>query len=159
MASLTTVYIVSLVLASLSGIGSAFAGHSFYQWSEGEPVVSPKEEPVVSKEEKEVKQEEDLKTLLERETQNSTVAHAIFDFIETPVMEWKTIAPTFRDLVKKYNDSMAHPDKNKCTPKLLKVCNMVAVKFSRMRDFIQTETPDSLGDQTSEALKLLRNTE
>jgi len=151
MASLTTVYVVSLVLASLSGIGSAFVGHAVYPWKGGAVVETPIEttKPDVI----------NLESQIAKQFGNKETAKVIAEFIETPVMEWKTIAPTFRDLVKKYNDSMAHPDKNKCTPKLLKVCNMVAVKFSRMRDFIQTETPDSLGDQTSEALKLLRNTE
>ena len=53
MASLTTVYIVSLVLASISGIGSAFVGHSFYPWKGGaeqavaEPEAKPEPQPEV----------------------------------------------------------------------------------------------------------------
>jgi len=147
MASLTTVYILSIVLASLSGIGSAFAGHTFYQWGGSGTILPP-----------EPKSEPDLKKLLEKET-TKEVAESMVEFIETPVMEWKKIAPSFRELVQKYVSTATHPDKNKCPPKLLKICNLVSVKFSRMRDFIRSEAPDSLGNQTSEALAILQNTE
>jgi hypothetical protein len=74
-------------------------------------------------------------------------------------MEWKKIAPTFREIVKKYSASMTHPDQNKCSAKLLEVCNMVSTKFSHIRNYIINETPDSLGDQTAEAFELLKSTE
>jgi len=151
MASLTTVYVVSLVLASLSGIGSAFVGHAVYPWKGGAVVETPIEttKPDVI----------NLESQIAKQFGNKETAKVIAEFIETPVMEWKTIAPTFREIVKKYSETMTHPDQNKCPPKLLELCKLVNVKFSRIRDFIRTETPDSLGDQTSEAMEILKSIE
>lgn len=150
---------LSLVLASLSGIGSAFVGHTLYPWKGGvivtEPVVS-KPEPTPAPAPSEPA---DLESQIKKQFGNVATAKVITEFIQTPVMEWQKIAPTFRELVKKYSETMTHPDQNKCPPKLLKLCNLVSVKFSRIRDFIRSETPDSLGDQTLEAMDILKSTE
>jgi hypothetical protein len=50
---------------------------------------------------------------------------------------------------------MVHADKNKCPVELLSLCNMVSVKFSNMKDFINNEQYDNIGDETQEALKIL----
>lgn len=143
MASLSTVYIISLFLASLSGIGSAFVGNSLYSLKAGEPA---KDVPT------------DLRSELKKQFGNEVAADAIADFIETPVMEWKTIAPTFREIVKKYAASMTHPDQNKCPPKFVDLCSLVSTKFSHIREYVTHGVDDPLGDQTSEALAILSNT-
>jgi len=142
---------VSLVLASLSGIGSAFVGTNVYPLTGGQIVLSetPKEP------EKRTQTVQNLKTELTKQFGSEVAAKNITEFIETPVMEWKKIAPTFREIVKKYSGSTTHPDQNKCPPKLVEICKLVSTKFSHIRNYVINETADPLGDQTSEALAIL----
>ena len=100
----------------------------------------------------------DLREELKKHFRSEVAADAIAEFIETPVMEWKTIAPTFREIVKKYAASMTHPDQNKCPPNVLEVCKLVSTKFSHIREYVTYDVEDPLGDQTSEALAILNDT-
>ena len=136
------------MLASISGIGSAFIGSNFYPLKGGVQLSPPEPEP---------EEKKDLKTELKKHFGTEISAENITLFIETPVMEWKKIAPTFRDIVKKYAKTMTHPDQNQCPPKLLEICKLVSTKFSHIRNYVINGTPDDLGDQTVETLAILDN--
>jgi len=148
MASLSTVYIISLVLASVSGIGSAFVGTTLYPLKTGVLSVTEPTKEIPT----------DLRAELKKKFGSEVASDAIADFIETPVMEWKTIAPTFREIVKKYAASMTHPDQNKCPPKFVNLCSLVSTKFSHIREYVTHGVEDLMGDQTSEALAILNST-
>lgn len=199
MVSLSTVYVISIVLTSLAGMGSAFVGNKVYPIQGGAilPPLTPedvrkateeaadkarayaeassfqkkqaeeekKEEPNIYASEEPPKEEEkptsELKQkILEKFQVNDEVGQAITEFVQTPVVDWKKIADTPSDLRRKFVMTMTHPDQNKCPPKLLDLCKIVYVKYSNMISFINDDaTYVPYGDQTSEALTLLSNSE
>ena len=164
MASLTTVYGICIVLASLAGIGSAFAANKIYPLTGG--ALSTSTELIKMDSTVEQKQEapedvspEHLEEQIAKEFGNEIAAKNIVEFIRTPVENWQSIAPSFNALRQKYARSMTHPDQDKCPKKLTDLCNMVSIKFSEMRQFINGETHQNLGDQSADALKILNSTE
>ena len=165
MASLTTVYGISIVLASLGGIGSAFLANKIHPLaggaiststelikmdSTGSENSTPPEPVSVSPEQ--------LEQRISADFGSDIAAKNIVDFIRTPVDKWQTIAPSFNALRQKYVKSMTHPDQDKCPKKLAEICNMVSVKFSEMRQFINGENYQNLGDQSADVLKILDST-
>lgn len=172
MVSLSTVYVVSIILASIAGMGSAFVGNKIYPIQGGaEPVVEKQivEEPesVVEEpkeEEEQVPQLEEQKSdlsgkIAERFNVDNETADIISQFVEVPVSEWKKIADSPGDLKRKFVRTMTHPDRNQCPKELLDLCKIVYVKYSNMKSYIDGDTFTPYGDQTSEALHLLASTE
>jgi hypothetical protein len=139
MSSLTTVYFIGILLASLAGMGSAFAGDMLIQKGE-EPV----KEPVMAIQDQSVINEENLK-----------FGKGISEFIKTPVEDWRLIANSPGELRKKYRDTMTHTDQGKCPTKLLELCKLVSIKYSNMRNFIDGQEYEKIGDQTQEAVAIL----
>ena len=86
---------------------------------------------------------------------NPEAAKHISDFIRTPVAEWKNIANSLSELKKKYLKARVDQDHNNCPVELLNLCTMVSHKFSNMKDFINNEPYETIGDETQEALKIL----
>lgn len=207
MVSLSTVYVISIVLTSLAGMGSAFVGNKVYPIQGGAVIPPPtpedvrkateeaakkakeyaeatvfakkqaeeekKEEPTIYASEEPPKEEEkpvdeppkeeekSLKDqIMEKFEVDDETAQAITDFVQTPVIDWKKIASSQSDLRRKFVKTMTHPDQNKCPSNLLDLCKIVYVKYSNMVNFINDDpTYVPYGDQTSEALNLLSNTE
>lgn len=165
MASLTTVYGLCIVLASLAGIGSAFVANKIYPLTGGAlPESSTNTELIKTDSTVEQTPEpvsvspEQLEQRIASEFGSDVAAKNIVDFIRTPVADWKNIAPTFNALRQKYVKSMTHPDQDKCPKKLSDLCNMVSVKFSEMRQHINGESFQNLGDQSADAAKILDGT-
>lgn len=165
MASLTTVYGLSIILASIAGVGSAFVANKIYPLSGGaiststeltksdSTVVPESKVPALSS-----VSAEELEQRIAKDFGNDVAAKNIVEFIRTPVSDWKNIAPSFNALRQKYVKSMTHPDQDKCPPKLASICNMVSVKFSEIRQFINGENYQNLGDQSADAMKILDGT-
>ena len=83
----------------------------------------------------------------------------VVDFIKTPVVNWETIAPTPSELRRKFMKTLTHPNLNKCPAKLIDLCKIVNIKYSNMKDFIESNPYMPYGDQTKDAIALLSNTE
>lgn len=158
-------------------MGSAFVGNKVYP-IQGGSIVSPSTPENIPKETKEAAYEQEMKEepninaseekpvtdlkqqILQKFQVDDEAAQAITEFVQTPVVDWKTIADTPSDLRRKFVKTMTHPDQNKCPPKLLDLCKIVYVKYSNMMSFINEDpTYVPYGDQTSEAMNLLSNTE
>ena len=100
--------------------------------------------------------EEKIKTEFNKDDE---FAKNVIDFIKTPVVDWKAIAPTPSELRRKFMKTLTHANQNKCPPKLLDICKIVSIKYSNMKDFIENNRYTPFGDQTMEAIVLLSNTE
>jgi hypothetical protein len=83
----------------------------------------------------------------------------VVDFIKTPVVNWENIAPTPSELRRKFMKTLTHPNLNKCPAKLIDLCKIVNIKYSNMKDFIESNPYMPYGDQTKDAISLLSNTE
>ena len=146
MSSLTTVYFIGILLASIAGMGSAFAGDMLVKKGEELEVVkipeTKKEKPLAIEDTK--LKEEYLK-----------FGKGISDFIKTPVEDWRLIASSAGELRKNYRDTMTHTDQGKCPTHLLELCKLVSIKYSNMRNFIDGKEYEKIGDQTQEAVAIL----
>jgi hypothetical protein len=167
MDSLTTAYLVCILIGSIGSFSGAFLGNKFA------PIESSVDTTIPEvKEPEKVKQPEKPKpTLSEDELVNlknqisngfggaDAIAESIVLFLKTPVKNWETISPDFASLTKKFRQTLTHPNLNKCPQNLLKICGLVSQKYSNMKDFIQGNEFTELGDQTFEAYQFLENTE
>lgn len=164
MASLTTVYVISIILTSLAGIGSAFVGNTIYPLKGGavELPPTPAEEAPVP-EETSVPAPVNLNSLEEAIktgfNMDDEFSKNVVDFIKTPVVEWTSIAESPQELRRKFMKTLTHPNLNKCPAKLLDLCKIVNIKYSNMKDFIESNPYMPYGDQTKDALALLSSTE
>lgn len=163
MASLTTVYVISIILTSLAGIGSAFVGNTIYPLKGGavELPPTPSEETSVPAVEAPApvninSLEEAIKTGFNMDDEFSK---NVVDFIKTPVIEWTSIAGSPQELRRKFMKALTHPNLNKCPVKLLDLCKIVNIKYSNMKDFIEGNPYTPYEDQTKDALALLSSTE
>ena len=154
MASLTTVYMISIILTSIAGIGSAFIGNKIYPLSGG--TVMTEEKPEEKSEEKsEEKPEEPLEPLEEtiktEFNMDEEFAKNVVAFIKTPVTQWNSIAADPRQLKQKFMRTLTHPNLNKCPQRLLDICKIVNIKYSNMLDFINQKDYTPYGDQSVDA--------
>jgi hypothetical protein len=69
---------------------------------------------------------------------------AMFQFVKTPVYDWKTVAPSTTRLSRAVFKAMVHPDK--CPAALPKICVLVFDKYSQMSKASKGEDYDSRGD-------------
>jgi hypothetical protein len=166
MDSLTTAYLVCMLIGSGCAVGGAFAGNKIF------PVESSEKEaiPLTSKlptsppkvETPPPPKPVDIPALKSKISAGfggaDDVADLIVLFLQTPVKDWKTISEDFSSLTKKFRQTMTHPNLNKCPQNLLKVCDIVSKKYSNMKDYNQGNAFTELGNQTSEAAQLLENT-
>lgn len=151
MASLTTVYSISIVLTSIAGMGSAFAGNRIYPIAGGAESPVIKEEPLVSKSE-----EPDLKkAIMDGFDLDEEFANNLTLFIKTPVILWTNIASSPQELRQKFMKTLTHPNLNKCPESLTEICKLVSIKYSNMKDFIDNKDYSNFGDQTLEARTIL----
>jgi hypothetical protein len=163
MASLTTVYMISIILTSIAGMSSAFVGNSIYPLTGGadeKPEVQADLESTPSAEPLPETQAEETLEPLEETIKNEfnmddEFARNVIAFIKTPVTEWKTIAADDRELKKKFRNTLTHPNLNKCPARLLDVCKIVNIKFVNMIDLINDKSYTPYGDQTADALAVL----
>lgn len=157
MVSLTTVYLVSIVLTSIAGFGSVFASKKIVGGAIVMPVIeTPLPEPI-----NEVPQDQTDKLSNAIQTgfgMDEEFAKSVIDFIKTPVTNWNTIATDQSSLREKFRKTLTHPNLNKCPESLLKICKLVSDKYSNMKDFIEGNGYQNLGDQTQEAISLLPST-
>ena len=154
---------ISIVLTSIAGIGSAFVGNSIYPISGGaeksdvKPEVPevPEEKPV----EPEVEPEEPLEPLEETiKTEfgmDDEFAKNVVAFIKTPVTQWNSIAADPRELRQKFMRALTHPNLNKCPTRLLDICKIVNIKYSNMSDLINGKPYTPYGDQSVDAAAVL----
>lgn len=169
MDSLTTAYLVCMLIGSGCAVGGAYAGNKAFPIessaisapaAESTPVPPPKVETpkppeVVNPTADQINK---LKTELTTSFGDENIANSILLFLRTPVKEWKTIDPDFSSLTKKFRQTLTHPNMNKCPQNLLNVCGLVSKKYSNIKDFVSGEQITELGDQTLEAVKFLENT-
>ena len=146
MASLTTVYMISIILTSIAGIGSAFVGNRIY------PISGGAEKPEEKPEEKLGPLEETIKSEFNMDDE---FAKNVVAFIKTPVPQWKTIAADDRELKQKFRRALTHPNLNKCPARLLDICKIVNIKFVNMMDLINGKPYTPYGDQTADANAVL----
>ena len=147
MASLTTVYLISIILSSIAGIGSAFVGNKIYPLTGG--VIAVEEKP-------EEKPEEPLEQTIKTEfNMDDEFARNVVAFIKTPVTEWKSIAADDRELKQKFRRALTHPNLNKCPARLVDLCKIVNIKFVNMMDLINGKPYTPYGDQTADAAAVL----
>jgi hypothetical protein len=126
-------------------MGSAFAGDMLIKKGQEEvPVKEPVKEPALAIQDQSTISEENLK-----------FGKGISEFIKTPVEDWRLIAKSPGELRKKYRDTMTHTDQGKCPTNLLELCKLVSIKYSNMRNFIEGESYEKIGDQTQEAVAIL----
>ena len=157
MASLTTVYVISIILASIAGVSSAFVGNTIYPLTGGaeetpkpEPKLEPKLEPNPNDAVEPL--EETIKNEFNMDTE---FAKNVVAFIKTPVTQWKTIASDPRELKQKFMRALTHPNLNKCPPRLIDICKIVNIKYSNMLDFINERDYTPYGDQSADAAAVL----
>lgn len=154
MASLTTVYIISIILTSIAGMGSAFVGNKIYPLSGGSYVVKPEAiKPEAIKPETIVDPLEE--TIMKEFNMDAEFAKNVVTFIKTPVTQWNTIASDPRELKKKFMRALTHPNLNKCPPRLLDICKIVNIKYSNMADLINGKSYTPYGDQSVDAAAVL----
>ena len=166
MDSLTTAYLVCMLIGSGCAVGGAIAGNKMFPIESSEKVVvPPTSQPPSSppKVETPTPKPVDLAALKSKISTGfggaDDVADLIILFLQTPVKDWRAISEDFPSLTKKFRQTMTHPNLNKCPENLLKVCDIVSQKYSNMKDYNQGNAFTELGNQTSEAAQLLENTE
>lgn len=149
MVSLTTVYIISITLASVGAIGSAYVSERISPL----PVLDVKKE-----EPKKVEVESEPITLvdeLEKEFGNLETAKLISDFIKNDEMYYKDKDPKETgDMIRKIW-LLTHPDKDKCSEKIKELCSIIFQKAINIRDILSDNEVTTLGDQTEKALEIL----
>lgn len=156
MVSLSTVYLISILLTSAAGFGSAYVAKKFVGGAvttlpPSESIPEPPSEP---------KDQSVLSTAIQSGFgMDQEFADGIIEFIQTPVVEWNKIASTSSELRRKFMRTLTHPNLNKCPQELLKVCELVSKKYSNMKDFIEGNSYQNDGDQTQEAIALLSSSE
>jgi len=168
---------ISLVLTSISAMGSAFVGNKIYPIKGGGELPTPPKEADEENKEKALEPvPEELPALEDSTSTNMTVndlrntiktefgmddqfAQNVMDFIQTPVTDWQKIAPSLSALRLKFRQTLTHDNVNKCPEKLLNVCKLVSIKYSNMKDLIEGGNYTPYGDQTSDAISLLSSTE
>lgn len=166
MDSLTTAYLVCMLLGSGCAVGGAVMGNKLFPIGSSSATssalveVKPVEEkPEVQKVQETSKASEEqiakLKFELTAAFGDENIANSILLFLKTPVKDWKTIDPEFSSLTKKFRQTLTHPNMNKCPQNLLNVCGLVSKKYSNIKDFVNGQPITELGDQTLEATKFL----
>ena len=157
MVSLSTVYLISILLTSAAGFGSAFAAKKV---TGGAVTTLPPSETLPEAPPSEPKDQSVLSSAIQSGFgMDQEFADGIMEFIQTPVGEWNKIASTPSELRRKFMRTLTHPNLNKCPQELLKVCELVSKKYSNMRDFIEGNSYQNDGDQTQEAIALLSSSE
>lgn len=175
MDSLTTAYLVCMLIGSGCAVGGAFAGNRITpieSSDKSDTPVSDSEEtalaaspttkqstPAYPENKQPAKPNIDVKSEISKGFGgDDSIADSIMLFLKTPVKEWRTISEDFPTLTKKFRQTMTHPNMNKCPQNLLKVCDIVSKKYSNIKDYVQGNSFTELGDQTAEAARLLENT-
>lgn len=158
MASLTTIYMISIVLTSIAGMGSAFVGNKIYPLTGGseeklgEPLENVEDKPLTLED----NSFESLEEVIKNEfNMDDEFARNVVTFIRTPVTQWNTIAPDARELKRKFMRTLTHPNLNKCPTRLLDLCKIVNIKYSNMMDMINEKDYVPYGDQTADAQAVL----
>lgn len=145
MVSLTTVYIISITLASVGAIGSAYISERISSL----PVLD------VKKEEPKKGEPITLVDELEKEFGNLETAKLISDFIKNDEMYYKDKDPKETgDMIRKIW-LLTHPDKDKCSEKIKELCSIIFQKAINIRDILSDNEVTTLGDQTEKALEIL----
>ena len=168
MASLSTVYAISVFLSSVAGMGSAFLANQIYPLVGGsEP--SPSAATDVAKTVKKADQADidarkkaeapppppaedlsvKLKELLEKHLPDKNVVDA-YNIIVTPVSDWSKVLgdkSVRRRIVLDY-----HPDK--CVGKE-DICTLIFKKFGAMQACEKGEPCEQYGDETAKAIEIL----
>ena len=147
MASLTTVYIVSTVLASAGAMGAAY--------------VASKMSPILTEE----VAQPDLKDLIIKNFVDppikSDVAELMVEFLEKPVDQFNpTDRPKISSNLKKIYLA-THPDKKQCPGKLGELCGIIFNKARSIDAFTKDGTVEGefTGNLTDRALQILNNPE
>ncbi len=150
MASLTTTYIVSTVLASMGAMGAAYIANRIAPSKLAVPVPVPEPEAP-----------SDLKDLIKKKFTNpqikSDIAELMVEFIEKPVVDFKAEdrQKISSDLKKIY--LATHPDKGQCPGKLGELCGMIFAKARSIDKFtkegvVEGEFTGNLSDPILEIL-------
>ena len=154
MASLTTVYIVSTVLASVGAMSAAYIANRIAAVPLPEPEAKAEPEP-------EPEAKTDLKDLIKNKFTNpqikSDIAELMVEFIEKPVVDFKAEDRNkiSSDLKKIY--LATHPDKGQCPGKLGELCGMIFAKARSIDKFtkegvVEGEFTGNLSDPILEIL-------
>jgi len=159
MASLTTVYLISIILTSIAGMSSAFVGNTIYPLTGGaeeKPEVQAKSSPEPAPESQPEETLEPLEETIKNEfNMDNEFAKNVVAFIKTPVTQWNTIASDPRELKQKFMRALTHPNLNKCPPRLIDICKIVNIKYSNMLDLINGRDYTPYGDQSADATAVL----
>ena len=158
MASLTTTYIVSTLLAS---VGAMTAGYVADRISS--PPTPPKTEPEPEVEpepeaEAEAEAEPDLEQrikdiLAETGNGNSDTSKLMLEFLERDELSYQNENPdTVRDKLMQIRSGLG----TTCPPKLVEVCKILALKAQNIQAILNGNTEvTTLGDQTQKATELI----
>jgi len=158
MASLTTVYLISIILSSIAGLGSAFVGNKIYPITGGAVVEEKLEPQPEEKPEDKPEPQSDYpleETIKSEFNMDYEFAKNVVAFIKTPVRQWNSIASNPRELKQKFTKTLTHPNLNKCPQRLLDICKIVNIKYSNMLDFINQKDYTPYGDQSVDAAAVL----
>jgi len=146
MASLTTTYIVSTVLASVGAMGASYIATR----------ISPINIPAP-----ELKKEDTLKDQIMKKFTNpqikSDVAELMVEFIEKPVTDFKMEDRSNISASLKKVYLATHPDKGQCPGKLGELCGMIFDKARSIDKFtkdgiVEGDFTGNLSDQILEIL-------
>jgi len=149
MASLTTVYILSTVLASVGAMGAAYFSNK----------------PVVTEPEVVIEKKKDLKDLIIENFVDPQikpdVAELMAEFLEKPVDQFDpSDRPRISSNLKKIYLA-THPDKKQCPGKLGELCGIIFNKARSIDTFTKDGTLEGsfTGNLTDQALQILNNPE
>jgi len=149
MVSLTTVYILSVILTSIAGMGSAFAGNKFV----GGAYDPDKNRPQYS---------DDIKIswvgriLHDKLDMPRPTSQAIKEFIMTPVSEWKTVGSSAEALRVKYKVILDDKNSRQYSIDLTKIYDMVDKKYENMVKAANNTDYENIGDQSEQAISIIK---
>jgi len=158
MASLTTTYIVSTVLASVGAMGASYIASRISP-------LSTVSEPLPAEPESKPEPESSLKDLIMEKFTNpqikSDVAELMVEFIEKPVTDFKAEDRTKISASLKKVYLATHPDKGQCPGKLGELCGIIFNKARSIDKFTKDGIVEgeSTGNLTDEALTILNSQE
>lgn len=150
MASLTTVYIVSTVLASAGAMGAAYVA------SKLSPVLTGYPEPEPKKSLKDLIIENFVDPPMKPD-----IAELMAEFLEKPVDQFNpSDRPKISSNLKKVYLA-THPDKKQCPGKLGELCGIIFNKARSIDAFTKDGTVEGefTGNLTDRALQILNNPE
>jgi hypothetical protein len=149
MVSLTTVYILSTILASMGAMGAAYFSNK----------------PVVTKPEVVVEKKKDLKELIIENFVDPQIkpeiAELMAEFLEKPVDQFN---PSDRSKISSNLKKIylaTHPDRKQCPGKLGELCGIIFNKARSIDAFTKDGTLEGsfTGNLTDQALQILNNPE